>query len=551
MKQTGAEYIIHFLEANEADYIAGMPGGANLPLYEALYNSQIQPIAARHEQGAGFIAQGIARSSGKTGVCLATSGPGATNLLTALADAKLDSIPILAITGQVPTNLIGTDAFQEVNIVDMAKPSLKLSYSIQSPEMLAEILPFAFEQCQQGRKGPVLLDIPKDIQTTVYNFPELKKVFPIEESFIEPDHMILKQWARILKTSQKPILFIGGGVIAAGCSEEIKTLSEISSLPVISTLNGLGAFADDHPNFLGMPGMHGNAYTNMALELADTILAIGVRFDDRVTGTAQDFCTNAKILHVDIDANEIGKIIRPYQSLCSDAQKMLSEFLPYITTDTRKQWWHEINHIKRSTSIIRNQKNHPHTMIRSLANNLHDEDIITTDVGQHQMWLAQSFPFKKPGTFLTSGGFGSMGFGIPAAIGAALVNPNKTIVCITGDGSFLLNFQEMAIIKERNLNIKIILFNNHCLGLVKQQQEMFYNNRKKKSFYSFTPDFIALAGSFGIEGKKIQQEQFHHNIFDDIFTVAKPYLLELVIQPELNVYPIVPPGKANREMILY
>lgn len=551
MRETGAQYLIRFLESKNVTCVAGMPGGSILPVYDASYGSRIQHIQARHEQGACFIAGGIARASGKTGVVFATSGPGAANLLTGLADAKLDSIPLLAVTGQVPRALIGTDAFQELDICRMSIPATKAQFFIDSPESLAENLPVAFHTASTPRFGPVIIDIPKDIQSELYEYPDL---FPYPQTEFNrkllPD---LIEWISVLENSERPILYIGGGCIASNASEEIIQLSEKNGIPAVSSLNGLGVFPSSHKNFLGMLGMHGLPYVNFALEEADLLFALGARFDDRATGKLSEFCPNAKILHIDIDQRELNRLKKADLSAAFDIREFLKILLPHIPERSRDAWGFRISEIRRrcfpNAQNICNHDN-PSFYIRKAAEYMNSYDIAVTDVGQHQMWTAQFYPFQKPRTFLCSGGLGTMGFGLPSAIGAALAFQDRKVLCITGDGSILLNIQELATLRELNLNVKILILNNSSLGMVRQQQELFYGSRFSGSDFLSNPDFVMLASSFGIPGFRLEIGRELDCLLEKFFESDGPALLEIPIQESAKVFPIVPPGKANREMIL-
>ncbi|HMZ59126.1 MAG TPA: biosynthetic-type acetolactate synthase large subunit [Leptospiraceae bacterium] len=551
MRETGAQYLIRFLESKNVTCIAGMPGGSILPVYDALYGSRIQHIQARHEQGACFIAGGIARASGKTGVVFATSGPGAANLLTGLADAKMDSVPLLAVTGQVPRALIGTDAFQELDICSMSIPATKARFFIDSPESLARNLPIAFHTASTPRFGPVLIDIPKDIQSELYEYPDL---FPNPQTELRerslPD---LREWISLLENSEKPILYLGGGCIASNASEEIIQLSEKNGIPAVSSLNGLGVFPAFHRNFLGMLGMHGLPFVNYALEEADLLFALGARFDDRATGKLSEFCPNAKILHIDIDRRELNRLKKADLSAAFDIKEFLKILLPHISERSRDVWNFRISENRKNSfsaaETVYNYDN-PSFYIRKAADCMNPYDITVTDVGQHQMWTAQVYPFQKPRTFLCSGGLGTMGFGLPSAIGASLAFPEKRVLCISGDGSILLNIQELATLRELNLNVKILILNNSSLGMVRQQQELFYGSRFSESGFISSPDFTMLAASFGIPGFRLDDRRESDSLFEIFFESAGPALLEIPIQESAKVFPMVPPGKANREMIL-
>lgn len=552
MKHSGAEITIKLLERQGISVISGIPGGANLPLYNALYKSTIKHVLARHEQGSGFIAQGMARSSGKAAVCFATSGPGVVNLLTAIADAKLDSVPVVAITGQVNYSLIGTDAFQEIDTYGLTIPITKHNFLVRSAKELLEVIPEAFRIAESGRPGPVVVDIPKDVQTEEWEFeewPEIGKKTEVEVN--DNDLSNIQKACQLINNSKKPVIYAGGGVVNSEASNIVYELATKNSIPVTSTLMGLGCFPPDHKQYIGMLGMHGAIYTNKILHEADLILALGVRFDDRATGKVIDFCPNATIIHIDIDESEIDKIKSSNLSIGGDAGKIIEEMLPNINRDTRNEWITFVDQMKIEFPFVLPKENpyHPIYFIKSISNYAPADAIITTDVGQHQMWTAQSYPFKKPRTFLTSGGLGTMGFGLPAAIGAGLQNPDKRIICISGDGSFHMNIQELSTLKDLNLNVTIFLMNNGHLGLVRQQQELFYNGNYIASKFDTSPDFAAISRAFGIRSFDLNGISNPLPIIKSALSENGPCLVNVPVDPSLNVMPMVPPGKANYEAI--
>jgi acetolactate synthase-1/2/3 large subunit len=471
-QMTGAELIIRLLERQGLRWISGIPGGANLPLYDALSRSRrIEHVLARHEQGAGFIAQGIARATGLPQVCFATSGPGATNVLTALADAKLDSIPLICITGQVPSHLIGTDAFQEVDTYGMSMPITKHNRLIKSAAELLEAIPAAFTIACSGRPGPVLIDVPKDVQqeiVTFHDWPAPGRMLPAPRWNDEA----LAEAASRINRARRPLLYIGGGVIHSGASWLIRQLAEKAALPTTSTLMALGALPSNHPLALGMLGMHAARYTHQALEECDLLIAVGARFDDRATGKVAEFCPQAEVIHIDIDPGELNKIKTAHVGIVADVSEAVQALLPLIEENPRSEWQARIRQLRRSFPLPLPGHDDPRThygLINAVADCLDHNAIITTDVGQHQMWTAQAYPFCRPRQWLTSGGLGTMGFGLPAAIGAALACPERTVVCFSGDGSLLMNIQELATAAEWGVNVKIVLMNNNALGLVHQQ----------------------------------------------------------------------------------
>jgi acetolactate synthase-1/2/3 large subunit len=552
MKYSGAEIIIKMLEIHGIRQISGIPGGANLPMYDALFKSpHIKHILARHEQGAGFIAQGQARSTGKTAVFFATSGPGATNALTAIADAKLDSIPIICITGQVPQALIGTDAFQEIDTYGLSVPITKHNYFVRSAKELLTVLPEAFWIAAEGRPGPVLIDVPKDVQNErieIDIWPEpiaLPKQAPIDPS-------ILNAMAEMINTAKRPMIYYGGGAIQSEASPEIIELTERIDAAATSTLMGLGAFPTTHPQYIGMLGMHAARYTNKLLEECDTLIALGVRFDDRATGKVAEFCPQAKIIHVDIDPSEIGKIKNPSIHLEADLKEALDALLPLIDNQNHAFWQNRIQELKKSFPLEIEAPDNvfsAYGIILKASEFVEGPHFVTTDVGQHQMRVAQCFPFSHSRQWLTSGGLGTMGFGLPAAIGAALEHPEATILCFTGDGSLLMNIQELAVVAEEGLNIKIIISNNESLGLVYQQQQLFYGQRSMASLFRQKTDFAAIARGFGLNAVDLAQCNAPEAEFKALIQQPGACLINVPIDVKAHVFPMVAPGGSNRDMI--
>ncbi|MGO9603804.1 MAG: acetolactate synthase large subunit [Candidatus Binataceae bacterium] len=551
MKLTGAELIIRLLEHNGIGTIAGIPGGANLPLYDALGASAIHHVLTRHEQGAGFVAQGIARVSGRPAVCFGTSGPGATNLLTAIADAKLDSIPIVAITGQVPRAMIGTDAFQEIDTYGLTVPITKHNFLVRSARDLLRVIPEAFRIAMSGRPGPVVVDVPKDVQTELVDVDTLPEPARADAppSLSEQD---LARAADLINASKRPMLLVGAGVIASGASPELLHLIEKGSIPVAATLLGLGALPHDHRLFLGMIGMHAARFTNLLLDECDLLIGLGVRFDDRATGKAAEFCPRAKILHVDIDASELGKIKQPSVGIAADVGDFLRALEPVIRADSRGEWIRHMQQLRARHPLMipgADDPLRPYGIIHYAAACLPEDAIITTDVGQHQMWVAQAYPLTRPRQWLTSGGLGTMGFGLPAAIGAALAAPDRTVACFSGDGSLLMNLQELATAVEQEVNVKIILLNNSHLGLVRQQQHLFYGRRYNASRLSTQTDFVAIARGFGVPAIDLCEASNPVAALAQALDRPGPYLINVPIGQDEKVYPMVPPGGANRDMI--
>jgi acetolactate synthase-1/2/3 large subunit len=605
---TGAEILRILLERQGIRTLSGIPGGAILPFYDALQSPQssIEHILARHEQGGGFIAHGMSRVTGRAAVCLATSGPGATNLVTAIADARLDSIPLIAITAQVPQSLIGTDAFQEVDTYGLTLPITKHNFLVRSAAELLEVIPLAFTLAESGRPGPVAIDIPKDVfnaKHTVAAWPAVGRGLPTPPC---PDADIAAL-AHLLVNARRPVLYLGGGIIASGAADLARELAHRLPAPIVSTLMALGAIPSDDPLFMGMLGMHGTKATGVLLEEADLVLAIGARFDDRATGKVAEFCPRATIAHIDIDRAEIGKIKNTFLGLTGDAADILRRLLaqlppraqlsnpppqghrekphdeatqlnsPHQTLTQLRQslvgtcpWIARAAELRAAHPLIAPPRAedplHPINLCRFLGETLPANTIVTTDVGQHQMWVAQAWPFRQPRTFLTSGGLGTMGFGLPAAIGAALavreeatqnLEPGtlnsqrpRRVVCISGDGSILMNIQELATLAELDLPVAVLIFNNGALGLVRQQQELFYRQNYSASRFHAAPDFAALARAFGLRGLRIESTDT-----DPLATIAAalaapgPIVIDIPIHATTNVYPMVPPGAANHQTI--
>jgi acetolactate synthase I/II/III large subunit len=552
MKLNGAEIILKLLERQGIKDVIGIPGGANLPLYDALYKSEINHILARHEQGAAFIAQGISRVTGKAAVCFATSGPGATNLITAIADAKLDSVPMVAITGQVPYSLIGTDAFQEVDTYGLTIPVTKHNFLIRSIDELFKVIPQAFKIAESGRPGPVLIDIPKNIQSQVLeNVSFEEEDINISVEYTIPNDLV-KKAAKMISEAKRPVLYIGGGIIHSEASQELHDFAKKAGIPVAATLMGLGTISCDDSLFLGMLGMHGARYTNYILNESDLIVACGVRFDDRAVGNITKFCPGAKIIHIDIDQSEINKIKKVDLYIAGDSKLVLKELSKYISESKTEDWLSRVDEIKKRYPLVLPKKDeifHPINVIKYTADILPEDSIIATDVGQHQMWVAQAYPFRKPRTLLTSGGLGTMGFGLPAAIGAAMAKPDKPVVCFSGDGSILMNIQELATLADLNLNVKVLIMNNGHLGLVRQQQEMFYGEHYIASKFTTNPDFAVISKGFGVNACDLSKEEDPMGVLAEILLSSGPWVVNIPIKEDENVVPIVPPGAGNTEMV--
>ncbi|OQD47985.1 acetolactate synthase, large subunit, biosynthetic type [Enterobacter cancerogenus] len=547
---TGAQLIVHLLERQGITTVAGIPGGTVLPLYDALSQStQIRHVLARHEQGAGFIAQGMARTQGKPAVCMACSGPGATNLVTAIADARLDSIPLICITGQVPSSMIGTDAFQEVDTYGISIPITKHNYLVRDISELPQVISDAFRIAQSGRPGPVWIDIPKDVQTAEIEIdvlPEPGERAPAPEFSAES----VRDAAAMINAAKRPVLYLGGGAINA--ADEIRQFAEKANLPTTMTLMALGMLPKAHPLSLGMLGMHGARSTNYILQEADLLIVMGARFDDRAIGKTEQFCPNAKIIHVDIDRAELGKIKQPHVAIQGDVADVLAQLIPQTDAADRADWRQLVADLQREFPGAIPTEGDPlshYGLINAVAACVDDSAIITTDVGQHQMWTAQAYPLNRPRQWLTSGGLGTMGFGLPAAVGAALANPDRKVICFSGDGSLMMNIQEMATAAENQLDVKIILMNNEALGLVHQQQSLFYKQGVFAATYPGMINFMQIAAGFGLHTCDLNAEEDAHAALQAAISRPGPALIHVRIDPEQKVYPMVPPGAANTEMV--
>ena len=574
MKLTGAQIIVKLLEEYGIKTVAGIPGGSILPLYDELNKSSIRHILVRQEQAAGFIAQGITRSTGKVAVCMATSGPGAMNLLTAIADAHSDSIPIIAITGQVNTSLIGTDAFQEADTFGLSFPITKHSIMVKSVEELLEAVPQAFIIALSGRPGPVLIDVPRDIQLQQIEISDEKWEKIIKEcksSISARFHASTKEvYSKIteitdlMKTSKKPVLYCGGGCNSVDASKGINEFLKNYSIPVVTSLMGLGCISEKSENFIGMVGMHGNYASNYAMHESDLVIAAGVRFDDRATGLVKQFCPNAKIIHIDLDAAEIDKILNSKVSLVADVESIfpvLAQVLNEKKINANENWLKQIREVKKQSDSMELGRPNDEKLInpREFIQNIpelakkegisEDDLIITTDVGQHQMWAAQYYPITRPRSFLTSGSLGTMGFGLPAAIGSALANPQKRTICFSGDGSIMMNIQELATLRELNLPVTVIVFQNGTLGMVYQQQKYLFNKNYSASIFDYVPDLVAIAKGFGIEAVDADEDPFWYKKTFDINRKNKPCFVKVSVDSEENVLPFVPGGKSNIDAI--
>jgi acetolactate synthase-1/2/3 large subunit len=554
MKKTGSKLMLDLLLSHKVDVVFGYPGGAILPFYDELYNSSIKHILVRHEQGAVHMAEGYAIVSRKPGVVIVTSGPGATNTITGLTDAKMDSIPIMVISGQVPTTAIGTDAFQEADVFGITIPVTKYNALIKHADEIADIFEEAWVMLTQGRPGPVLLDFPKDVQvqetSNIQGKVKLAKRF-LKKPAIQGD---LEKFAEALNKSQRPLLYVGGGAILSGASQEIKVIAEKGMIPVTCTLKGLGAFPGSHILSLGMPGMHGTATANKAILECDYILSLGARFDDRVAGVPNDFAPNAVKAHIDIDPAEFNKRVKVDYILHGDLKEVLQALIPFIEKKDRSDWVKHLEEYKNKYPLEFEDSNEvikPQRFLKRLYEITQGKAIVSTDVGQHQMWTAQYYLFDEPNRWITSGGLGAMGFGFPAAIGAAVAKPNDLVISISGDGSFQMCMQELATVRQYNIPVKIVLLNNNFLGMVRQWQELFYNERFSESEYQFNPDFIKIMEAYNIPGKRIEKPSQIDEGIEFLLSENGPTFLEVVIPAEEKVFPMIPAGKSQRDMILF
>ena len=553
MIKTGSHILINALIREGVEYVFGIPGGAVLPLFDALYESQIKFILTRHEQGAGHAADGFARATGKVGVCLATSGPGATNLTTAIATAYMDSVPMVALTGQVKTFLIGNDAFQEVDIIGITRPITKHSYLVKDVKDLARVVKEAFYLANSGRQGPVLIDLPVDV-----TMGECEEIIPPEVDLpgykptYEGNIRQIKIAAEVINNARRPVLYTGGGIIASDSAKELLELAEKGNIPVTTTLMGLGGFPENHNLSLGMLGMHGTVYANFAVTSSDILIAIGARFDDRITGKIDEFAPNAKIIHIDIDPSSISKNIKVDIPVVGYAKNTLRELNKHISFVERREWFDKIKQWKEENPLTYNNSGDlikPQYVIEQIYEATNGEAIITTEVGQNQMWAAQYYTYTKPRTFLSSGGLGTMGYGFPAAIGAQLGCPDKIVVDIAGDGSIQMNIQELSTAVRLNIPVKIAILNNGYLGMVRQWQELFYDKRYSGVRLNGNPDFVKLAESYGAKGFLIEKKEDVRPTLEKAFSIKQPVVMDFRVDPNENVFPMVPAGKPIHQMI--
>jgi acetolactate synthase-1/2/3 large subunit len=559
---SGAKILLECLASEGVDVIFGYPGGVTLPFYDAMYDHPIRHVLVRHEQNAAFAAQGYSRSTGKVGVCCATSGPGATNLVTGLVDAMMDSIPVVALTGQVPTKLIGSDAFQEADTFGITRSATKHNYLVKNINELPQVIHEAFYIAASGRPGPVLVDVTKDVfQGNSHYTPVTSIHLPGYKVYTEGHTGQIRRAAQMMLEAERPMIYAGGGIILSNSHEELRELVELVDAPTVTTLMGLGGLPTKHPNFISMPGMHGSYAANMGMYHTDLIIALGVRFDDRVTGRLNAFAPHARVIHVDIDPAEISKNRNADLPIVGDLKRVLPklsanvrELLPEAGERTGlRAWWKQVREWMAehplkpvySTSEIK-----PQHLMAEIDRLSDGKAIVTSDVGQHQMWAAQLIHFDGPRQWINSGGLGSMGFGLPSALGAQFANPDKLVVAIVGDGGFQMSLPELATLVNYGLPVKIVVMNNGYLGMVRQWQELFYANRLSQVTLDSFPDVTQLAGAYGFKGRTVENPAELAGALEEAFRDPGPYLLNVRVTPTENVFPMVPAGGAINEMVL-
>ncbi|MFZ5645929.1 MAG: biosynthetic-type acetolactate synthase large subunit [Bacillota bacterium] len=554
MEMTVAEALIQCLEMEGVEVVFGYPGASILPVYDSLCKTgNIKHILVRHEQGAVHAADAYTRATGKVGVIFATSGPGATNLVTGIANAYMDSIPLVLITGQVPTSQVGTDAFQEVDITGITMPITKHNYLVKDAKKLPEVIKNAFHIASTGRPGPVLIDLPKDVSSEVikFSYPEAVNLRGYKPTY-KGHPAKVKEAAKLMMNSKRPVIYAGGGVLNSGAAGELLELAEILSAPVTNTFMGLSGFPGDHPLFLGMLGLHGTRYANLAVTNCDLLIALGARFDDRVTGKIASFAPNAGVVHVDIDPAEIGKNVQVHVPIVGDVKNILQGILPLLKKKDRSEWINQIQDWREQYPLTYDKNDgilKPQAVIETISRHTRGEAVVTTDVGQHQMWVAQYFRFRHPGTLISSGGLGTMGFGLPAAVGVQIGLPGRLVMLITGDGSIQMTIQELATVVEQKLPIKIFILNNHCLGLVRQLQEIYCDKRYIATEFSFVPDFQRLAGAYGIAGYNIESQAELDRLLPEILSRPDAVIVNCMVDASQNVSPMVPAGKGIDEAV--
>jgi acetolactate synthase-1/2/3 large subunit len=553
MKMTGAQILCEGMVKEGVEVIFGFPGGSVLPLYDTFPQySQLRHVLVRHEQGAAHAADGYARATGKVGVCLATSGPGATNLVTGIANAHLDSSPIIAITGQVARPFIGKDAFQETDITGITLPITKHNYLVLDAGSVASTVKEAFYIARTGRPGPVLIDIPRDvfIEQAEFHYPSRVNL-PGYKPTLQGHPAQIKKAARVINEAKRPLIIAGRGIVISGAYAELKQLVETAQIPVVTTLLGIGSFPESHVMSYGMLGMHGMAYANMAVDAADVIIAIGMRFDDRATAKVSGFAPHARVIHIDIDPAEIGKNVRVDVPIVGDVKAVLRELNKLITSMQRIDWVQQLDNWRREhpTTIVRDSDGLlPQYVIRQIYEVTQGDAIVVTGVGQNQMWAAQHYWYNKPNSLISSGGLGTMGFELPAAMGAKVGRPDEAVWCIAGDGGFQMTIQELATIVQDNIAVKIAILNNGYLGMVRQWQELFYGKRYVATPLS-SPDFVKIGEAYGLPAIRVERREEVRPAIEQAMTYDGPFLIDFVVEPEENVYPMVPPGAALSEVL--
>jgi len=553
-KRKGAEIIVEALLEEGVEVIFGYPGGSVIPLYDVLYeHKEIKHILTRHEQAAAHAADGYARATGKTGVCIATSGPGATNLVTGIATAYMDSVPLIAFTGQVPTHMIGNDAFQEANITGITYSVTKHNYLVKNINNLPRILKEAFYIANTGRKGPVLIDLPKDILTkeTEVPYPREIKIRSYNPNY-KGNFRQIERAVKLINESEKPVIYAGGGDISSGASRELVRFAWKAHIPVTTTLMGLGAFPENDSLSLKMLGMHGTYYANYAISESDLIIAIGARFDDRITGKVSEFAPEAKIIHIDIDPTTIGKNVRVDVPIVGDAKDVLSNLISIVKDDKDRSAWHKRIKEWKEKYPLKYEKNgslKPQFVVEKIYEVTRGKAIITTEVGQNQMWAAQFYTYTEPRTFISSGGLGTMGYGFPASMGAQVGCPHKVVFDIAGDGSFQMNIQELATVVHYKIPVKVAILNNGYLGMVRQWQELFYQKRYSEVELKGNPDFVKIAEAYGAKGMLITKSCEVEPALKEALNTPGPVIMDFRVAPEENVYPMVPAGAALHQMI--
>lgn len=556
MKISGAEIIIQSLIKENVECMFGYPGGVVIPIFNQLFNAPFKFILSRHEQGAVHAADGYARASGKPGVVLATSGPGATNCVTGIATAHLDSVPLVVFTGQVSRHMIGNDAFQEVDIIGITRPITKHNYLVKEIEDLAGIIKEAFYIATTGRPGPVLIDVPVDISNAVtdYHYPETVDLKSYKPNYAGHPVQIQKA-CKLIEQSRKPVIYAGGGVITSGASDELRKFAEITGIPVTTTLMGLGTFPETDPLALEMLGMHGTYYANHAVNESDLLIAVGARFDDRVTGNIATFIPNAKVIHIDIDPASVSKNVDVDVPIVGDCKNILSEMNTLAVAPKIDEWISEISQMKKKHPLTYEDNGKgaikPQFVVEEIYRITKGDAIICTEVGQNQMWAAQFYKYTKPRTYISSGGLGTMGFGLPAAIGAQLAKPDKRVFDIAGDGSIQMNIQEMIVAVQHRLPVIIAILNNSFLGMVRQWQQLFYDKRYSQTCLNCSPDFVKLAEAYGAVGIRVEKrEEIAPAIEKALSITDRPILIDFMVSKEENVYPMVPAGKSIKETIM-